>query len=128
MWTIINKKSLKNFLYLPSGTTSMDYTGYTSTWKSSPTPSTPSIPQYAMLSPPMSSCAFISSGSKIKMRILYKNSNLNGIFFFFSGITSPYSHSNLPGVTTSPPNYNITTSIANLRFRAHEYTLHSSQI
>ncbi|KAL0275773.1 UNVERIFIED_CONTAM: hypothetical protein PYX00_003528 [Menopon gallinae] len=82
-----------------------DYSPYQSSWKTLES-ATGNITQYPMLTPAMTSCAFISSG-----------------------ITSPYTHANacMTSVTSPAQNYNLSSSIANLRFRAHEYSL-SSQL
>ncbi|KAJ9576436.1 hypothetical protein L9F63_006649, partial [Diploptera punctata] len=95
---------------LPPGTTQPDYLSYDASWKTAAA----GCPQYAMLpsTPALSnlpvatpSCAFMSSAS----------------------ISSPYN-----GVSHQPSTmgtgYSVSTSIANLRFRAHEYSLHPAQL
>jgi hypothetical protein len=56
---------------------------------------------------------------------------LNIHIFNFSGISTPYNASSLAvshQSSTMGAGYSVSTSIANLRFRAQEYTLHPSQI
>ncbi|PSN30523.1 Paired mesoderm homeobox protein 1 [Blattella germanica] len=99
----------------PSGGPSApDYLSYDPSWKAA----APACPQYAMLpsTPGLSSlpvatpsCAFMSSAS----------------------ISSPYNASSLAvshQSSTMGPGYSVSTSIANLRFRAHEYSLHPAQL
>ncbi|XP_023720750.1 paired mesoderm homeobox protein 2-like [Cryptotermes secundus] len=99
---------------LPPGTSQPDYLSYDPSWKTTP----PGCPQYAMLpsTPALGnlpvatpSCAFMSS----------------------TGVSSPYNASTLPvshQSSTVGTGYSVSTSIANLRFRAHEYSLHPSQL
>ncbi|XP_067009422.2 paired mesoderm homeobox protein 2 [Anabrus simplex] len=90
-----------------------DYTTYDLPWK----PAGPGCTQYSMLPNnsamgslpvPAPSCAFMSS----------------------TGISSHYNTSPLtaPQTATVGTGYSVTTSIANLRFRAHEYSLHPTQL
>ncbi|XP_069696404.1 paired mesoderm homeobox protein 2-like [Periplaneta americana] len=99
---------------LPPGTAQPDYLSYDPSWKTT----APGCPQYAVLSstPALSSlpvgtpsCAFMTS----------------------AGISSPYNAPSLAvshQSTTMGSGYSVSTSIANLRFRAHEYSLHPTQI